>query len=76
MPLCAEFNDSMLNELNLEFSRTIVILFSPVMMGLEFNVQYISIGKSPFETIHCTPVYSPLFNGSSPKSNGVTCGNP
>jgi len=43
---------------------------SPVMMGAEFKVQRISMGRSPLGTMQKLPETSPVFDGSEPKSKG------
>ncbi len=64
----------MLKALVREFSRVMMMLYSPETIGWEFKDQKMSRGRSPFAIIHWTPAISPVFDGSSPNSNGVIRG--
>lgn len=73
-PACFARTASMVNCFP-RFPESDTIISSPELsMGLFWNIHLISIGKSPFVTMHKTDATSPAFTGSLPKVKAPICG--
>lgn len=64
----------MFSELVRELSRDIVTKLSLLINRSPFKYHVILMGMSPLLTMHCAPIVSPVFIGSSPKVNGIIWG--